>query len=416
MFALIDCNNFYASCERIFKPSLIKKPIVVLSNNDGCIIARSDEAKAFIPMGASTHKYEEVFKQHNIHVFSSNYALYGDISQRIMTIIEKYSPNVEVYSIDEAFVQFSGYEKYDLNAYCLQLKNEVFQNLGMPISIGVAPTKALAKIANKIAKKFKKQTQEVYVINTEEKRIKALKWTKIEAVWGIGTGIATRLKLKNVNDAYQFTQLPKTYVQKEFGIVGLRLFKDLCGEPTLQLDEIKNKKAIATTRTLKIISKDWELIKERIVTFAITCAEKLRKQNSVASVVYVFIKTNKKRTHLKQYSNSIALNLPYASDSNITISKYAIEALQHIYKPGYYYKKVGVIIMGITPNTNRQLNLFNSEDARHIALMKSIDAMNQKYNDPIRLASQDLGKKWKMKQERLSPSYTTNWDDILTVK
>ncbi|WP_010522505.1 Y-family DNA polymerase [Aquimarina agarivorans] len=416
MFALIDCNNFYASCERAFNPALIGKPIAVLSNNDGCVIARSDEAKPFVPMGASAHKYEAIFKQHNIHVFSSNYALYGDISQRVMRIIENYSPHVEIYSIDEAFVHFSGYQNYDLNVYCQKLKKEVFKNLGMPISIGVAPTKALAKIANKIAKKFKNHTQEVYVIDTEEKRIKALKWTKIDAVWGIGSRIAARLKLQNVNYAYAFTQLPKTYVQKEFSIVGLRLYKDLCGEPTLQLDVIKNKKAIATTRSLKFISNDWELVKERVSTFAITCAEKLRAQNSVANVVYVFIKTNKNRPYLKQYANSIAINIPYATDSSLVISEYAIKALQHIFKPNYYYKKLGVIVMGITSNTHRQLNLFCGGDAKHITLMKAMDAMNKKYDDAIRLGSQDLGKKWKMKQERLSPCYTTNWNDILIVK
>ena len=415
MFALIDCNNFYASCQRAFDPSLNNKPIVVLSNNDGCIIARSNEAKPYVPMGASTHKYEEVFKKHEIHVFSSNYALYGDLSERVMNTIGKYSPTIEVYSIDEAFVDFRGFEYFDLKEYCTQLKNEVQQITGIPISIGVAPTKALSKVANKIAKKYHKQTNSVYVINTKEKRLKALKWTKIEDVWGIGRKIADRLKAKNIHTAYEFTQLNKKLVQKEFTIVGLKLYKDLCGEATIQLDDIKNKKAIATTRSLKYITKDFKQIKERIATFAITCSEKLRDQNSVANVVYVFIKTNKKRTHLPQHYNSISVNLPYASDSSFTISKYAIHALKLIFKKGYYYKKLGVIVMGITPNSNRQLNLFKSEDPKHIALMKAMDELNKKYYDSLRIGSQDLGKKWKMKQERLSPSYSTHWNDILIV-
>jgi len=415
MYALIDCNNFYASCERAFAPNLNNKPIVVLSNNDGCIIARSNEAKPYVPMGASTHKYEHIFKLHNIHVFSSNYALYGDISQRIMNTIHKYSPNVDVYSIDEAFVDFNGFEHFDLKKYCTQLKNEILQITGIPISIGIAPTKALAKVANKIAKKFTKHTNDVYIINTEEKRIKALKWTKIEDTWGIGRKISERLKLKNINTAFEFTLLNQHLVKKEFTIVGLRLYKDLNGEPTIQFDDIKNKKAIATTRSLKFITNDFSILKERITTFAITCAEKLRKQNSAANIVYVFIKTNKERTHLPQHYNSISVKIPYASDSSLTISKYAIQALKLIFKEGYHYKKLGVIVMGITPNNNRQLNLFISENPKHTKLMKTIDHINNKYYDSLRLGSQDLGKKWKMKQDRLSPSFTTNWNDILTV-
>lgn len=415
MFALIDCNNFYASCERSFNPSLKGKPIVVLSNNDGCIIARSNEAKPYVPMGASTHKYENIFKQHDIQVFSSNYPLYGDLSQRIMNIIGGYSPNVEVYSIDEAFVDFGGFNYYNLEEYCVKLKNEIVKSTGISISIGIGATKALAKVANKIAKKYNERTNSVYIINTEEKRCKALKWTRVEDVWGIGWNLSKRLKAKGVNTAYDFTQLEQKLVQKQFTVVGLRLHKDLCGEPTIEFGDIKNKKAIATTRSLKFITKDFEEVKERISTFAITCAEKLRKQGSVANVVYVFVKTNKKRTHLPQYYNSVSLSLPYASDSSFTISKYAINALKLIFKEDYYYKKIGVIVMGITPNNHRQLNIFEKENPKHTRLMQSIDTMNIKYYDSIRFGSQDLGQKWKMKQDRLSPCYTTKWEDILTV-
>jgi len=382
MFALVDCNNFYASCERVFKPSLANKPIVVLSNNDGCVIARSNEAKKYIPMGAPTHKYEADFIKHKIHVFSSNYPLYGDLSERIMNIIQKYSPDVEIYSIDEAFIQFKGFDYFDLENYCRQLKNEIWRSTGMPISIGIAPTKALSKIANKIAKKFDAKTNGVYLINTKEQRIKALRWTPIHSVWGIGRNIS----------------------------------KKLLGEPTLQLDEIKNRKAFATTRSLKYMTSDYEILRERIATFAIACAEKLRTENAVANIVYVFLRTNKVRLDLKQHNANIALSLPYASDSNLTISQYAIKALQTIFKPGYKYKKLGVILMGITPNTNRQLNMFSYENPKHISLMKAIDHTNKTCGDTLRLASQDLDKKWKMKQDRLSPCYTTNWNDIITVQ
>lgn len=416
MFALIDCNNFYASCERVFNPSLIDKPVAILSNNDGCVIARSNEAKPFIPMGAPAHKYEQLFKKHHVHVFSSNYPLYGDLSQRIMIIIEKFCPDIEVYSIDEAFIQFKGYENYDLEAYCKKLQAEVLRCVGMPISIGIAPTKALSKIANKIAKKFATKTGGVYCIKNEELRIKALKWTTIDDVWGIGKNIAKKLKNQGAYTAYQFTQLPASYVKKQFSIVGLRLYKDLNGQPTLQLDEVKNRKAIATTRSLKHMTSDYEVLRERIATFAVTCAEKLRKEKGIANMVYVFLRTNKLRGDLPQSNTSICLQLPYATDSGITISQQAIKALKLIYKANFKYKKLGVILMGITPNNNLQLNLFTSENPKHNALMKAMDTTNKKYGNKLRIASQDLGKKWKMKQERLSPCYTTNWNDIITVK
>lgn len=416
MFALIDCNNFYASCERVFNPSLIDKPVAILSNNDGCVIARSNEAKPFIPMGAPAHKYEQLFKKHHVHVFSSNYPLYGDLSQRIMMIIEKFCPDIEVYSIDEAFIQLKGFENYNIEAHCRLLQKEVLRCVGMPISIGIAPTKALSKIANKIAKKFTIKTGGVYCMHNDELRVKALRWTAIDDVWGVGKNIATKLKNQEIYTAYQFTQLPASYVQKQFSIVGLRLYKDLNGDPTLQLDEVKNRKAIATTRSLKHMTADYEILRERIATFAVTCTEKLRHENGLANMVYVFIKTNKARTDLPQNNASICLQLTYASDSALTISQQAIKALKLIYKSNFKYKKIGVILMGITPNSNRQLNLFTSENPKHNTLMKVMDITNKKYGNKLRIASQDLGKKWKMKQERLSPCYTTNWDDIITVK
>jgi len=416
MFALIDCNNFYASCERVFDPAVEKKPVVILSNNDGCVIARSDEAKSFIPMGAPAHKYENDFKKYGVHVFSSNYPLYGDLSNRVMNIIQKISPDVEVYSIDEAFIQFKNFDYHNLDTYCKELQQEVKRSVGIPISIGIATTKALSKIANKIAKKFSAKTGGVYFIETEKQRIKALKWTTIESVWGIGKNIAKKLKAQNINTAYQFTELPANYVQKQFSITGLRLHKDLNGIPTLKLDEVKDKKAIATTRSLKYMTSDFEILRERIATFAVTCAEKLRTEKAVANMVYVFIKTNKVRLDLPQNYASLCLNLPYASDSSLTISQQAIKALKLIYKPNFKYKKLGVILMGITPNTSRQLNMFHTENPKHVALMKAMDIANKNCGNKLRLASQDLGKKWKMKQDRLSPCYTTNWEDIIIVK
>ena len=269
MFALIDCNNFYVSCERVFNPSLEKKPVVVLSNNDGCAISRSDEAKALgIPMGAPAFKFEKFFEQYNVKVFSSNFPLYGDMSSRVMSILSKFSPNIEIYSIDEAFLKFEGFDRYDLDYYCLNIKNMVLKWTGIPISIGIAPTKSLAKVANRIAKKFPNKTKGVYLMNSEEKRVKALKWLKIEDVWGIGFRHAKKLRSINITTAYNFINLEDNWVRTNMSVVGLRLKKELEGRSVLDLEEIRSpKKAIATTRSFEGTINNFEKVKERISTF-----------------------------------------------------------------------------------------------------------------------------------------------------
>jgi DNA polymerase V len=277
MFALVDCNNFYASCERVFRPQLNHQPIVVLSNNDGCVVARSNEAKDLgIPMGAPAFEYKELFEKNKVHVFSSNYALYGDMSSRVMNILSTYTPDFEVYSIDEIFLQFKGFELFDLMQMGVEMKDKVVQWTGIPISVGFAPTKALSKVANRVAKKFPERTNGVYIIDSEESRIKALKWLKIEDVWGIGYQHSKRLQAQGVHTAYQFTQLSDEWVKKKLSVVGLRLKHDLEGKPTLMLEEKKKKKAIATTRSFDKMLTNFEDINERVATFAVTCAEKLK--------------------------------------------------------------------------------------------------------------------------------------------
>ena len=293
MFALVDCNNFYASCERVFRPNLNGKPVVVLSNNDGCVIARSNEAKTFgIPMGAPAFKFKEVFEKQNIHVFSSNYALYGDMSNRVMNLLSAYSPDIEIYSIDEAFLQFKGFDNFDLQSYCENIKKTVDKGTGIPISIGVAPTKALSKVANRVAKKFPDRTGGVYIIDSEEKKIKALKWLAIGDVWGIGRQHTKRLQFLNIKTGFDFINLPDAMVRKQMSVVGLRLKHELEGKQTLKLDKVKTKKAIATTRSFDKMYSDYETIRERISTFAVSCAEKLRKQKSSCNLIMVFIHTN----------------------------------------------------------------------------------------------------------------------------
>ena len=417
MFALVDCNNFYASCERVFRPNLRNKPIVVLSNNDGCVIARSNEAKVLgVPMGAPAFKHRELFLANKINVFSSNFALYGDMSSRVMNILSTFTPDIEIYSVDEAFLNLSGFEMFNLEAYGKEINYKVTKSTGISISVGIAPTKSLTKVATRIAKKFPNQTKGVYIIDTEEKRIKALKWIKVGDVWGIGRRHEKRLIAKGIKTAYDFTQLSDVWVKKHMAIVGIRLKKDLEGIPTIKMEDVKRKKSIATTRTFERNHTDIVNIQERVSTFAVTCAEKLRKQKSACNAILVFIHTNGYRKELQQYGRSIVVKTDYPTNSSIDIVKYAVKGLKAIYKEGYQYKKAGVIVMDLTPENEHQLNLFIHENPKHKALMKVVDQLNLTIGQKkLKLACQDLGRTWKMNQEKLSPRYTTRLDEIITI-
>ncbi len=418
MFALIDCNNFYSSCERVFRPDLIGKPIVVLSNNDGCVIARSNEAKAIgIPMGAPAFEYEAIFQKNQVMVFSANFPLYGDMSNRVMSILGEYTTESEIYSIDEIFLRLDGFQQFDLQEYGQGMRQKVGRWTGIPISVGIAPTKALSKVANRIAKKIPEKTDGVYIIDSEEKRIKALKWLQIEDVWGIGRKHSIRLKNQGVHTAYDFTQLQDDWVKKHLAVVGLRLKKELEGISTLGLDEAQPKKNIATTRSFEKNHTEFEELRERVITFAVSCAEKLRKQHSCCSTLMVFIHTNRHRKDLPQYSRNMVMKLPFPTNSGIELSKFAVQALKHIFKAGYAYKKAGVIVQDLSPEKDVQLTFFGNSNPKHIPLMKAMDKLNSVYGQQkIRLASQDLHKVWKMKQEKLSPRYTTSLEDIITIQ
>ncbi len=417
MFALVDCNNFYASCERVFRPDLNGKPIVVLSNNDGCVIARSNEAKALgVPMGAPAFQYTDLFKKNNIHVFSSNFALYGDMSNRVMTILNEMAPEIEIYSIDEAFLRFTGSQNLNLQDIGQKIKNRVQKSTGIPVSVGFAPTKALAKVANKIAKKFPERTSGVYIIDNEEKRLKALKWLPVEDVWGIGRQHTKRLNKLGIKNAYEFSQLSDTWIKKNMSVLGLRLKKDLFGIPTLEIEDLKSKKSIATTRTFDKNYKDFEQIKERVVTFAVTCSEKLRKQKSQCNSILIFLHTNWHRKDLPQYIKNIVVKLPYPTNSAIELAKFAVIGLKKIFIQGYEYKKAGVIVIDFTPEEQEQMALFEKQDERHKKIMKTMDNLNDKFgNHKIKLAAQDLKRRWKMNQEKLSPRYTTKIDEIILI-
>ena len=419
MYALVDCNNFYASCERVFQPQLNGKPIVILSNNDGCIISRSDEAKALgIQMGAPEFKVRQELKEKNILVFSSNYPLYGDLSNRVMTILEGFTPNVEVYSIDEAFMNFDGITIADFHDYGLQMKRRIIKWLSIPVSVGFAETKALSKVANKIARKYPERTKGVYVIDSEEKRIKALKWTKIEDVWGIGFRLKKKMQAKDIKTAYDFT-LPhnEAFIKKEMGVVGLRLKYELEGKSVLELDLPKDRKTIAITRSFNGNITTLDEMKERVSTFATVCAEKLRKQKSCCHGVMVYLRKDKYKTERQRYNFYKIETLPFASNSSITISNLAVKMLKTMFEEGEIYKKAGVIVTEIIPENQKQFHLFENENPKHIKLMQVMDDYHKKTGErKIRLGNQDLQRTWKMKQEHLSNKYTTDFKQILEIK
>ncbi|CAL2107080.1 DNA polymerase V [Tenacibaculum sp. 190524A02b] len=417
MFALVDCNNFYASCERVFNPNLLNKPVVILSNNDGCVISRSDEAKKLIPMGAPAFKFKQEFKKHNIDVLSSNYPLYGDMSERVMSILHQFTPDIEVYSIDEAFLEFKGFDHINFENYGIEIRNRINQWVGIPTCVGIAPTKSLSKVANKIARKFPQKTNGVYIIDSEEKRLKALKWTPIEKVWGIGHRLQKRLKVKGCTKAIDFVELNSEWVRKNFSITEWKLQQDLKGISKLNLDENTSKKAIATTRSFESTFSNINDIKERVSTFAISCAEKLRKQHSCCYMIIVTLSSNRYQNNIDRYKASKTIVLSTPTNSSLVISKQSVKAVETIFKKGVKFKRAGVIVTGLVPNNNYQLHLFEKEPKKHVHLMKAIDKVNKKYkSDKIKLARQDLKRTWKMKQEHLSPKYTTNINEIIKVK
>jgi DNA polymerase V len=420
MYALVDCNNFYVSCERVFRPDLQGKPVIVLSNNDGCVISRSDEAKALeIGMAQPEFKIRAYLKEHNVQVFSSNYSLYGDLSDRVMGILETFTPNVEKYSIDEAFLDFSGIDVKNYHEYGLQIRMRILKWLSIPVCVGIAPTKTLAKAANSIARKYFDRTGGSYVIDDDEKRIKALKWMKIGSVWGIGYRTARKLKAKNVLTAYDFT-LPymEPWIKKEMGVIGMRLKMELQGIPVIGDGEVpEKKKSIATTRSFPKQLTDYDLIRERVSTFATVTAEKLRKQQSCCQTIIVMLVADKHSIDIPKYHYSRAVTLPFATNSALTISDAAVQLLKQLLESTdtVKFKKAGVIVTELIPEDAKQFNLFTDENPKHLALMKAMDHVNGKMGSRIIRLGAQAKKTWDMKQNMRSPRYTTDINDILVI-
>tara|TARA_B100000029_G_scaffold314992_1_gene307418 strand:- start:1076 stop:2380 length:1305 start_codon:yes stop_codon:yes gene_type:complete len=415
--ALVDCNSFYASCERIFNPKLIGKPIVVLSNNDGCIITRSSEAKELgIEMGEPYFKAKKIIEKNNVKVFSSNYSLYGDISQRVMEILLNFSPNVEIYSIDEAFLNFKGFKDYELIKYCKHIKKIVKQWVGIPVSIGVGSTKTLSKIANHLAKKDSIYNG-VCVLNTKENINEALKKTAIGEVWGIGRRLSKFLKNNTIYNAKEFTLLDRNWVRKNMGVIGEKTYLELQGISCLDLELIPtSKKSCCVSRSFSYPIKEISDLKESLINYCSRAAEKIRDENLTTQSMSVFVLTNHFKKNQKQYSNSIKLQLDYPTNNSIVIAKRAIEGLERIYKEGFLYKKAGIILYELSDSSSIR-GLLDYDRDKSDALMQSIDNINNRYgNSTLKIAAEGIKQNWKMQRKKISQCYTTRFNEIMVVK
>jgi DNA polymerase V len=426
MKAIIDCNSFYCSCERLFRPELAQKPVVVLSNNDGCIIARSDEAKALgVGMAAPYFQNKDIIKQHNVAVFSSNYNLYGDMSWRVMeTLRQTLGPEkVEVYSVDEAFLDLDHVAPADLFSSMLELRLKVEMWTGIKVSIGVAPTKVLCKVANRLAKKNKIATQCVLVLNTPHRIEQALERTAVEDVWGVGFQYAQKLQRMNILTALQLREQNIAWARKNLGgVVGERLLRELKGQPVLGLkDELTVKKMIATTRMFGSTVTDLKSIKEAVATYASRAAEKLRRQRSAAGCISVFVipKETSSDGHFRHGPTlSRYTILPVATSITHQLIKPALQLVEELYEPGRSYKKAGVLLSNIVPDNALQGNFFQPVmDERNMKLMDMLDNINfSQRNDILKYASSGTTRNWKMQQNFHSPRYTSRWSELYEIK
>jgi DNA polymerase V len=418
LFALIDCNNFYVSCERLFQPTLLGKPVVVLSNNDGCVIARSDEAKALgIPMGLPAFKLADLIKEHAIEVYSSNYTLYGDLSARVMTTLTQWTPAVEVYSIDEAFLRFSMVPSHAVTAYGQTMRATIQQWTGIPVSIGIGPTKTLAKLANRLAKRST-EAKGVVILTSPSEVEAILAQTPIGAIWGIGPGYTRCLKAHDITTALQLRNMPDRWVRQELGIVGLRLVWELRGISCLPLALCPPPKhSLMVSRSFGRPITTLSDMREAVATYTTRAAEKLRRHDVAAGVVTVFLMTNR-FTEEPQYSNSVTIPLPVATQDTAELIRYALRGIEHIFREGYHYQKAGIILTALVPAHRIQAHLFDRHDReRSQKLMAAIDTINTEWGSgTIHYAAVGLRPGWLMRCARRSPRYTTRWEELAVVR
>ena len=420
MIALVDCNSFYASCEQVFRPDLRNKPVVVLSNNDGCIIAANKEAKALthIPMFQPIFKIKKLLDDNNVVCFSSNYTLYSDMSRRVMDTLKSFSHLVEEYSIDESFIDLSHYKDEDIEAIAHTIKDVVFKNTGIPVGVGVANTKSLAKMANKFAKKIP-ENNNVYVVNNDEKRKYLLQKATIKDIWGIGKKHTIRIENTGKKTALDFANMEVAWVRKEMTVIGERLWRELNNLPCLELTRLPNaKKGIGTAKSFGKKLTDYGLIEEACSYYVAEVADLLRQQHSAANQIEISLTTNYHSDFDKQYKNKILITLDSPTSSTIKLTKQALLGLKKIYKSGYRYKKVGVNLLHLVPQDQVQLNFFEPlENLEHKKLTHVIDNLNSKFGkNKVKVATVgNREKEWALIKEHRSPRFTTQWDELLTI-
>ena len=414
MIGLVDCNNFYASCERVFNPRLNKKPVIVLSNNDGCVIARSNESKDLgIKMGEPVFKIKEIIKNNNIHVFSSNFSLYGDLSNRVMNTLKSETKAIEIYSIDEAFLDFKDFIDLDR---AIKIKSKVQKWTGIPVSIGISFTKTLSKVANQIAKT---KREGVCILDNDTVITRLLSNFPIEKLWGIGKNYTRRLKELNILTALDLRETPTSLLRKNFPVSIIRMQKELKGNMVYDLEILKNrKKSICTSRSFGKEINDFNNLKEAVCNFANNCARKLRQENSVCSKVSIFLMTNRFNLIVAQHNPTITMHFDTPTSDSMEIISATSKALRSIYASGFSYKKAGVVLHEIKSNKQIQMSCFDiPKRKKRNKLMKSIDELNSIMgNNKIRFASQGFNEYWQAKRKKLSPSYTTKYEDILKIK
>ena len=423
VFALVDCNNFYVSCERVFDPALAAIPVMVLSNNDGCVVARSNEVKALgIRMGIPAFQCDTMIKRHNIRVFSSNYTLYADMSRRVMEALKQFTPDIEIYSIDEAFLSLTGLRCEEYAAYGRKIRQTVMKWTGISVSVGIAQTKTLTKAANEIAKKHSRYGGVVDLSKSPEGEIDFyLAQLGVEDVWGVGHQYAKLLRAQGIKTAGDLKYADMKWVRKRMTVMGERCVLELRGVPCFGLDRYPMpKKGIRSSRSFGKSVSTREELEEAVASYVSRAAEKLRSQNSCANILIVYIKTNKFKRDEPQYANSLHIRLKEPTANTIDLTRHALHGLGKIYKPGYRYKKAGVLLEGIQPDSPIQLHLFSALDyagrKREEVLMETVDRINRKWGrGSLRLAAEGIRQRWKMRRSMLSPAYTSDWDELLEI-
>ena len=423
VFALVDCNNFYASCEKLFDPKLKDRPVVVLSNNDGCVVARSAEVKALgIPMGVPWFQIQAEARRYGIVAFSSNYALYADMSNRVVEVLSDFSPNLEVYSIDESFLDLSGMSlrTESLAAYGVEIRQRVADWLGLAVCVGIAPTKTLAKLANHCAKKGLAGADGVCDFTTLNPGALSHLFARIDVgeVWGVGRQIKARLAAMGIQTVRQLRDADAETIRARFSVVLERTVCELRGESCLDLQEVvPDKQQIMSSRSFGTLVYERADLEEAVASYIAKAAEKLRAQDSLAGGVQVYIRTNVFKPEVPQYQKGVTVPLPEATADTRVLTQWAIRSLRRIYRPGFGYHKAGVMLLDLVPAAKRQLALFDSQggagDARSGKLMAVLDDINQRYGrQSLRLAAEGVERSWQMRRGNLSPGYTTSWDGL----